>query len=130
MTDLYAQEWSPFTHHFKPTFKLVKREKKAGKTKRSYEPTPKTPYQRRRDSPDIPEATKVRLRVVHAGLAPFELQKNMEIKLQKFFTALGNLNREATRPHRLTPSPDYLPALWICPTAVQLRSPSARRPRP
>ena len=31
MNDLYAQEWSQFTNHFKPTFKLVKREKRMGK---------------------------------------------------------------------------------------------------
>jgi len=47
-------------------------------------------------SPDIPEATKAKLRAEHATLDPFELKKNIEIKLKKFFTALGNLNREAT----------------------------------
>ena len=98
MNDLYTQEWSQFTNHFKPTFKLVKREKKDGKTQRRYEATPKTPYQRLLDSPDIPEATKVKLRDQHAKLDPFELKKNIERKLQKFFTALGNLNREATKP--------------------------------
>lgn len=97
MNDLYAQEWSQFTNHFKPTFKLVKREKQAGKTKRFYEPTPKTPYQRLLDSPDIPAATKVTLRGQHAKLDPFALKKNIELKLEKFFTALGNLNREATK---------------------------------
>jgi len=98
MNDLYAQEWSQFTNHFKPTFKLLKREKKDGKTKRFYETTPKTPYQRLLDSPDITEATKAKLREQHAQLDPFELKKNIELKLQKFFTALGNLNREATKP--------------------------------
>ncbi len=34
MNDLYANEWSQFTNHFKPTFKLVKREKQDSKTKR------------------------------------------------------------------------------------------------
>ena len=34
MNDLYAKEGSQFTNHFKPTFKLVKREKKDGKTQR------------------------------------------------------------------------------------------------
>ena len=96
MNDLYAQEWSQFTNHFKPTFKLVRREKKDGKTKRVYETTPKTPYQRLLDSPDIVEATKATLRSQHAKLDPFELKKNIELKLKKFFTALGNLNREAT----------------------------------
>jgi hypothetical protein len=98
MNDLYANEWSQFTNHFKPTFKLLKREKQNGKTKRIYEVTPKTPYQRLLESPDIPEATKVKLRAQHAQLDPFELKKNIEFKLAKFFTVLGNLNREATKP--------------------------------
>ena len=67
-------------------------------TKRIYEPKPKTPYQRLLESPEIPEATKARLRAEHAALDPFALKKNIEAKLRKFFTALGNLNREATKP--------------------------------
>jgi hypothetical protein len=59
MNDLYAQEWSPFTNHFKPTFKLLRREKKDGKTKRIYEKKPQPLL----ESPDICEATKARLRV-------------------------------------------------------------------
>jgi transposase InsO family protein len=98
MNDLYAQEWSQFTNHFKPTFKLVKREKQGGKTKRIYEKEPQTPYQRLLASPDLPEATKTKLQAEHARLDPFALKKSIEIKLRKFFTALGNLNREATKP--------------------------------
>jgi hypothetical protein len=97
MNDLYAKEWSQFTNHFKPTFKLWKREKKNGKTKRIYEQKPQTPYQRLLDSPDIPEATKTKLRAEHAGLDPFALKKSIEAKLKKFFTALGNLDRESTK---------------------------------
>jgi hypothetical protein len=97
MNELYGQEWSQFTNHFKPTFKLLKREKKEGKTKRTYEPQPQTPYQRLLASPDIPEATKAKLRTQHAGLDPFTLKKSIEVKLRKFFTALGNLNREAMK---------------------------------
>jgi len=97
MNDLYANEWSQFTNHFKPAFKLWKREKKNGRTKRIYEKTPQTPYQRLLDSAAIPEATKVRLRVEHEGLDPFALKKSIEEKLKKFFTALGNLDRESTK---------------------------------
>ena len=97
MNDLYAKEWSQFTNHFKPTFKLLKREKKDGKTKRIYEKQPRTPYQRLLDSPEIPEATKEKLRAEHAGLDPFALKKSIEVKLKKFFTALGNLDRESTK---------------------------------
>ena len=97
MNDLYAREWSQFTNHCKPTFKLLKREKKDGRTKRIYEKTPCTPYQRLVESPDIPEATKAKLRAEHGALNPFALKKSIEAKLRKFFTALGNLNRESTK---------------------------------
>ena len=33
----------------------------------------------------------------HAGLDPYELKKSIEAKLKKFFTALGNLDRESTK---------------------------------
>jgi hypothetical protein len=98
MNDLYAREWSQFTNHFKPTFKLVRREKKDGRAKRIYEAKPQTPYQRLLDSPDVAEATKAKLRAEHARLDPFELKKRIEAKLKNFFTVLSNLDREATKP--------------------------------
>ena len=97
MNDLYGREWSQFTNHFKPTFKLLRREKKNGKTKRLYEKKPRTPYQRLLESGDIPEAVKARLRAEHAELDPFALKKSIEAKLKVFFTALGNLDREAMK---------------------------------
>jgi len=97
MNDLYALEWGPYTNHFKPTFKLLDRQKKDGKTKRIYEKEPKTPYQRLLASPDIPEVTKSRLQAEHARLDPFALKKSIETKLKKFFTVLSNLNYEATK---------------------------------
>ena len=97
MNDLYAKEWRQFTNHFKPTFKLLKREQKNGRTKRIYEKTPQTPYQRLLASPAIPEATKAKLRAEHATLDPFALKKSIEAKLKKFFTALGKLGRESKK---------------------------------
>jgi hypothetical protein len=97
MNDLYALEWSQYTNHFKPTFKVVDRQKKEGKTKRIYEKEPQTPYQRLLASPEIPEVTKTRLRAEHARLDPFALKKSIEAKLKKFFTVLSNLNYEATK---------------------------------
>jgi hypothetical protein len=98
MNDLYGQEWSQFTNHFKPTFKLLKREKKDGRTKRIYEQKPQTPYQRLLACAEISEEQKAKLRAEHAILNPFVLRKNIEQKLKIFFTLLGNLNREATKP--------------------------------
>jgi len=97
MNELYAREWSQYMNHFRPTFKLLKRDKRGSKTVRIYEKQPQTPYQRLLDSPDIEEAVKTKLRVEHAELDPFELKKSIETKLKKFFTALGNLDRESTK---------------------------------
>ena len=94
MNDLHAREWSRFTNHFQPAFKLLKREKTDGKTRRIYEPKPQTPYQRLLESADLAEATKEKLRARHAGLDPYALKKSIEEKLKKFFTVLGNLDRE------------------------------------
>jgi transposase InsO family protein len=97
MNELYANEWSQFTNHFKPTFKLLKRDKRGSKTVRIYEPKPQTPYQRLLESPDLEETTKIKLREEHTRLDPFELKKGIERKLKNFFTVLGNLDREATK---------------------------------
>jgi hypothetical protein len=84
-------------NHFRPTFKLLKRDKRGSKTVRIYEKQPQTPYQRLLDSPDIEEAEKTQLRDQHARLDPFELKKGIEGKLKNFFTVLGNLDRESTK---------------------------------
>jgi len=97
MNDLYANEWRQFTNHFKPTFKLLKRDKRGRKTVRIYEPTPQTPYQRLLDCPDIDAASKTRRRQEHGQFDPFALKKNIERKLQNFFTVLSHMDGEPTK---------------------------------
>jgi hypothetical protein len=97
MNDLYGQEWSALTNHFRPTFKLLRREKRGSRTVRVYEKQPRTPYQRLLENPQIPEATRQALRSQHAQLNPITLKKQLETKLRKFFTALSNLNHESTK---------------------------------
>ena len=97
LNELYSQEWSQYQNHFRPTFKLLKREKQGSKTIKTYENQPKTPYQRLLESPDLPEALKNQMRTQHVGLDPFALKKGIEKKLTNFFTLLGNLNRESTK---------------------------------
>jgi len=71
-----------------------------GKTIKTFENPPLTPYQRLLASPDISEATKARLKAEHARLAPFALKKESERKLKNFFALLGNLDRESTKARR------------------------------
>ena len=87
----------PVHNHFKPTFKLLKREKKDGKTVRSTKRNRRRPINDCWSSPDIPEATKAKPAGPTRALDPFALKKSIEDKLKKFFTALGNLDREATK---------------------------------
>src|SRR5207248_3012516 len=42
MNELYAQEWSQFQNHFRPSFKLLSRDKRGSRTVRRYE-IPQTP---------------------------------------------------------------------------------------
>ena len=78
MNDLYAQEWSQFTNHFNPTFKLLKRDKKDGKTKRVYEPLPNT-LSTPAGQPSIAEATKATITLPTRELDPFLLKKHIEL---------------------------------------------------
>jgi len=94
MNDLYAQEWSQFQNHFRPSLKLHSRDKRGSKTVRRYE-KPQTPYARLLASPQISQTNKARLRAEHAQLNPFDLKKNIEQKLRWFFTAQSNLQPEA-----------------------------------
>lgn len=89
--------WGQYHNHFRPTFKLQKREKQGGKTIKTYEKTPQTPYQRLLASPDVSEAAKAKLRAEHARLDPFALKKEIEGHLKALFTLLGNLDRESTK---------------------------------
>src|SRR5438045_1188412 len=84
LNELYGQEWSQYQNHFRPTFKLEKREKKGGKTVKTYEKKPQTPYERLRPNDAICEQTKTRLQDEHQRLDPFALKKSIERKLKKF----------------------------------------------
>lgn len=89
--------WSQYQNHFRPTFKLAKREKKGSKTIKTYEPRPQTPYERLLHSQDISPKIKARLRAEHACLNPWDLKKDIERQLKNIFTLLSNLNRESTK---------------------------------
>jgi hypothetical protein len=107
LNDLYRQECSRDQNHFRPTAKMLKRQKKDGKTVKTYEKKPLTPDQRRLESAGIPETTKARQRAEQARLDPFAWKENLGRKLKKFFPAPGNLDRASTKTRRL-PAPDHI----------------------
>jgi hypothetical protein len=96
MNRVYAR-WNRLRNHFHPTFKLKSKEKQGSRYVRRYE-TPSTPYQRLLQSPQLSPHARHQLKEEHQRLDPFQLKKEIEQNLKIFFTALGNLNREATNP--------------------------------
>lgn len=96
MNRVYAT-WSLLRNHFHPTFKLKRKEKQGSRYRRHYE-TPQTPYQRLIVRQELSPHARHALKEQHQQLNPVELKKNLEQELKIFFTALGNLNREATNP--------------------------------
>lgn len=85
MNDLYRNELRLYKNFFQPTMKLVEK-KRAGehqeKIKRIYD-TPKTPYQRVLNCPDIPEEKKEELKKIYATLNPAALRRSIIAKLKQ-----------------------------------------------
>lgn len=67
---------SDYLNFFIPTFKLVKKERIGSKIKRIYD-SPKTPYQRVLEHPDIPEETKQKLKSKYESLNPAALLREI-----------------------------------------------------
>jgi hypothetical protein len=84
LNDLYHSEWRLFHNFFCPSVKLIAKERVGSKTIKRHD-SPKTPYQRLRESPHLPAATKRRLALQLKGLNPFFLRRAMEQKLQRVF---------------------------------------------
>jgi hypothetical protein len=84
LNELYKTEWRLFHNFFCPSVKLIEKQRFASKTIRRYD-TPKTPYQRIMESPDITDEVKKRLSDLFATLNPFLLRKAMEKKLKTIF---------------------------------------------
>jgi hypothetical protein len=96
MNRVYAN-WNVLQNHFRPTFKLRSKEKLGSRYRRRYE-KPRTPYQRLVGRAELSPQTRHHLKGRHQQLNPALLKKNIEQDLKLFFTALGNLNCEATNP--------------------------------
>ncbi|MGD0885039.1 MAG: integrase [Thermodesulfovibrionales bacterium] len=84
LNELYTSEWRLFHNFFCPSVKRIEKERVASKTIKRYD-TPKTPYQRIMDSPDIQAAVKRALTKQFETLNPFQLRKAMEGHLKKIF---------------------------------------------
>jgi hypothetical protein len=76
---------------------LKHKEKLGSRYRRQYE-KPQTAYQRLVKRRELSTPSRQRLNSQHQELNPVRLKKKLEQDLKTFFTALGNLNCEATNP--------------------------------
>ncbi|MDR0403101.1 MAG: transposase family protein [Treponema sp.] len=81
----------PLYNYWYPSFKLIRKEKQAnGRYRKIYEKTPKTPFQRLLESPDVSEESKAELRRRKSLYNPAALNA----ALNKSVTQLLKINRE------------------------------------
>jgi hypothetical protein len=84
INDLYTNEWRCYHNFFLPSVKLVDKNRVGSKTIKKFD-TPKTPYQRILESPDISIKTKKSLQKQFSHLDPFQLREAMEKRLANIF---------------------------------------------
>jgi len=89
LNNLYTKEWRLFHNFFCPSVKLIAKKRIASKTIKHHD-SPKTPYQRIMESPNIQESVKRSLAKQLDKLNPFLLRRIMDKKLQKVFSINNN----------------------------------------
>jgi hypothetical protein len=87
MNDIYRNEQSLLQNFFIPQVKLKTKLRIGAKYKRWYT-KPQTPYQILMACEQIDPKTKTKLEKIFESLNPFELQRSLEAKLQRFSKAL------------------------------------------
>ena len=84
---------TPYLLHFVAVRRMIQKERLNSKYKRTYEKTPKTPYQRILEHPQVLLKTKQRLTLEHAKLNPLILKRQIDLKLKNLYdtqTRYGN----------------------------------------
>jgi hypothetical protein len=88
LNDLYTSEWNLYFNYFVPSVKLIHKQRIGSKIVKKYD-NPKTPFERIIESDYIDQKIKSILKNQFESLNPFELQKNMKIKINHI---LNNVN--------------------------------------
>lgn len=88
LNKLYKSDWRLFHNFFCPSVKLIEKQRIASKTIKRYD-SPKTPYQRIMESPEVTAEVKKTLTDLFGPLNPFLLRKAMEKRLKEIFHLCG-----------------------------------------
>ena len=91
MNTIYKEIWCPLQNFFMPTQKLLRKTRIGARIKKEYE-SAMTPYQRLMNSPDLSAEQKQVLKSRKAVLNPFQLQKELKVRLEEFEEILRQRN--------------------------------------
>lgn len=91
MNEIYKVIWNPLVNYFKPTLKLMRKERIGGRLRKFYD-KPRTPYQRLLESEEISDERKERLRGKYYCLNPFTLRIQLDESLKAFMRRVKELN--------------------------------------
>jgi hypothetical protein len=92
MNDIYKNYWCPLKNFFTPAMKLKKKVRIGAKIKKEYDKA-KTPYQRLMESGQLTLKQQADLVNKKNKLNPFKLRKEMDEKLNRFYTFVDNYRR-------------------------------------
>jgi hypothetical protein len=91
MNEIYKEYWNPLQNYFLPTFKLKEKIRIGARIKKAYN-MPKAPYQRLLGSKHLTPQQKEDFIARKCQLNPFDLKKNLEIKLKEFFEQVRKID--------------------------------------
>jgi hypothetical protein len=94
MNDIYKNYWCPLKNFYTPAMKLKKKHRIGGRIKKEYD-RPKTPYQRLMESGQLTLKQQADLTNRKSRLNPFKLRKEMDEKLNRFYTFVDNYRKAA-----------------------------------
>lgn len=94
MNDIYKNYWCPLKNFYTPAMKLKKKTRIGAKIKKEYDKA-KTPYQRLMESGQLTLKQQVELANRKSKLNPFKLRKEMDEKLNRFYTFVDNYRKAA-----------------------------------
>jgi len=101
LNDLYTSEWNLYFNFFIPSVKLVDKVRVGSKIIKKHD-KPKTPFQRILESEHVSEEIKSKLRKQFKNLDPFQLQKQMSIKIKKIIKIVNQTKKCEIEPMKLS----------------------------
>ena len=88
LNELYTSQWNLYFNFFIPSVKLVDKARIGSKIVKKYD-KPKTPFQRILESEHIEDEVKLKLKKIFDQLNPFDLQKEMSIKIKNIINLVN-----------------------------------------